>query len=253
MRWSECLALLALLGGGCAEFESAPVAKSAVETPPLTPVEPVQDQAPAIPVAEPVPQPQPTLPRSVVAATPAPQPARKPGRPVASVGDDVITLPELTEAVKARLGQLGQGQAPTRRQMISVTRSVLKSMIIESLVFQEAKGRPDGQATFDEGMTRFARSWTDREFPALLKRENVTSEADLRAKLATKLDSPESLRDDFLVRSIAAELVLRDRSQLDFDGFLNQIRRRRRITSIMSPAELALAGKQAATSPDGSN
>ena len=58
---------------------------------------------------------------------------------MASVGEEAITLPELTGAVKARLAQFPQGQSPSRRQIIALARSVLKGMVVRSLVLQEAR------------------------------------------------------------------------------------------------------------------
>ena len=217
--------------------------------PPLTvvaPPAPVPEPAEAevVPVVLP-----PELPPPPVVAS-KPEPPKSKGRPVAGVGDEVISLPELTRAVKARLAELGPGVAPTRRQVIALARSVLKGLIIRSLVEQEAAEKLGGTAPIEAAKSRIATEWAERELPAVLRREGVATEAELRARLARGLSSPEALREDYAVRSLAAELIRLEGSGLDFEGYLDRLRKRRAITSIMSPAELAAAGRKAATGGD---
>ncbi|WP_435009228.1 hypothetical protein P12x_000478 [Tundrisphaera lichenicola] len=221
------------------------------------PAAPIVDSQTTVPsVAAPVPAP----PADVeIPAPPPPAPANPPevaakvevakptGRPVASVGEEMITLPELTEAVKIRLAQLGPDQSPTRRQVIAMARSILKSMIVRSLVFQEANEKLGGPDGLSEAEARILKDWADREMPEVLRREGVATEAELRSKLARKQATPESLRDEYVVRSMATELIRRDGSIEGFDGYLDGLRKRRPIASIMSPAELVAAGRRAAS------
>jgi len=193
-----------------------------------------------------IPADRPAASPSIAESRPEAAPKSK-GRPVASVGDEVIALPELTAAVKARLAELGPGAAPSRRQVIALARSVLKSMIVRSLILQEARDTLGGAGRVEEAEARIGRAWADEELPALLRREGVGDEAGLRAKLARGLATPESLREEFIIRSLATEMMRRDRSGGDLDAYLDGLRRRRAIRSIMSPAELAAAGRHAAT------
>ena len=228
--------------------------------PPIVEVPPTVEPEPPTLTVEPPPAvveaPRPPEPEPVVEAVPVvsppptstpPAPNKPKGRPVASVGAEVITLPELTEATRARLAQLGPGASPNRRQVIALARSTLKAMIVRSLVVQEAVDALGGPETLDAVEARIGRTWADRELPALLRCEGVATEADLRVKLAGRLASPESLRDDFVVRSLATELISTARPGLDFDAFLDEARKRHPVTSIMTPAELMAAGRRAST------
>ena len=181
-------------------------------------------------------------------AIPPPPPAEPKGRPVARVGDEVITLPELTRAVRARLAQLPPGASPARREVIALARSVLKGMVVRSLVFQEARGVLGGSTALAEATARIEGRWDRDERPALAAREGAATEADLRARLAARSTSPEVLRDEFVVRTLALDLMAREggRPPADLDGYLDALRKRRPIASIMTPAELASAGRKAA-------
>ena len=55
-----------------------------------------------------------------------------------------------------------------------------------------------------------------------------------------------------MVRSIASELIRIEGSSEDFEGYLDRLRKRRPVTSIMSPAELMAAGRRAALEGEGS-
>jgi hypothetical protein len=162
------------------------------------------------------------------------------------VGGEVVALPELTAAVKARLAELGPDAKPTRRQIIALSKSTLKGMIVRSLVFQEARDRPGGPEALRAWTERFTRKWDEIERPELARQLGVVDDAGLRARLARTLATPESLRDEFVVRSIAAELIRRDRPGLAFETYLDEIRVRRPVESIMGQAELMAAGRRAA-------
>ncbi len=180
---------------------------------------------------------------------PAPIPAASKvpiGRPVARVGDEIITLPELTRAVKARLGELPPEASPSRRQVIALARSVLKAMVVRSLVIQEAEGALGGPAKVEAATARIEGRWAERGLPDLLRREGAATDADLRARLAGRFTSPEAARDEFVVRTLAGELMARDGWTRDLDGYLDALRKRRPIESIMTPSEMASEGRRAA-------
>jgi hypothetical protein len=119
-------------------------------------------------------------------------------------------------------------------------------MVIRSLVLQEARDVLGGQRSVEETTRRIEKNWAREELPSLIKREGATDEDNLRVKLATRATSPETLHEEFVVRSIALELMGRDGTARDLDSYLGALRRRRPVTSIMSASELAAAGKQAA-------
>lgn len=235
------------------------VAVSGMPAPPLATAA-VSQPGPIVSLPEPaavLPSPAPPLPlpdlespstmQRPIEIARATRPVReKTGRVVATVGDQAITLPELTAEVKARLTQLGPDTSPTRRQIIAVARSTLKAMMITSLVEQEAQGKLGGLDQLEVAKGRIDARWNSDELPATLRREGVADELSLRSKLAGSLETPESLRSDFQVRTLAAELMRRDGLTRDFDAYLATLRRSRPIVSIMTPAELAVAGRKAA-------
>jgi hypothetical protein len=135
---------------------------------------------------------------------------------------------------------------PSRRQVIALARGTLKAMVIRSLVFQEARDVLGGQGGVDQATGRIEARWVREELPALMKREGVATEDDLRVKLAPRPTTPEALREEFVSRSMALELMERAGTTRDLDRYLAAVRLRRPITSIMSPTELAAAGRQAA-------
>ena len=148
--------------------------------------------------------------------------------------------------MKARIAQLPPGSSPSRREIIALARSVLKGMVVRSLVLQEARDVLGGPSRVAEAIDRLGRRWDREELPAVLRREGVAGVEELRAKLAARSGSPESTREEFVVRSLAVEMMRREGSAVDLDDYLDALRRRRPITSIMSQAELIAAGKRAA-------
>jgi len=174
------------------------------------------------------------------------RPAPPAGRAVASIGAEVITLPELTAAVKARLAEVPADQVLDRRQTIALAKGVLKAMIVRSLVFQEARDVLGGPAPLALMVKGLERRWVDRELPGLIRREGSGSETGLRSKLAGRSTTPGLLREEFIIRSVAESLMNRESSTGDLSSYLEAVRRRRPITSIMTEAELNAAGREAA-------
>ncbi len=176
----------------------------------------------------------------------APRPASPPGRAVASIGAEVITLPEVTAAVKARLAEVPPDVVLDRRQTIALARAMLKAMIVRSLVFQEAREVLGGPAPINAMLKGIERRWADRELPQLIRREGAGPGAGLAAKLARRATTPGLLREEFIIRSVAETLMGRESPSGDLSGYLEGVRRRRPIAMIMSEAELTDAGRDAA-------
>ena len=174
------------------------------------------------------------------------RPGTPPGREVASVGAEVITLPELTAAVKARLAEVPADHALDRRETILLARAVYKVIIVRSLVYQEARDVLGGPAPLDAMVKGLERRWAERELPALIRREGSGSLAGLRSALARRATTPDLLRDEFVIRTLAENLKSRVSTPGDLSSYLEGVRRRRPITQIMTEAELNDAGRDAA-------
>ena len=175
-----------------------------------------------------------------------PRSAAPAGRAVARVGSEVITLPELTAVVKARLAEVPDDQVLDRRQTIVLAKAVYKVMVVRPLVFQEARDVLGGPVSLDSMVKGLERQWVDRELPELIRREGSGSGAGLRSKLARRSTTPGLLRDEFIIRSVAENLRNRESPLADLASYLEGVRRRRPIVQIMTEAELNDAGRDAA-------
>ncbi len=230
----------------------------AVEPPASPPeVEPARvDLTPAPVEPTPAPAPAPEPPAPVVAAAPEPAPVAAPmpgpspspaaapskapaGRPVARVGDEVITLPALTDAVKRRLALLPPDSTPTRKLIIRTARSTLESLIETSLILQEARRQFPDPAGLGAALAEADGRWAEGEVPKIAAREHAASEGELRDRLARKAQSLDDLREMYRLRDLAGRMMRRDGSAGDLDASLAELRRRTPITSIMTPAQLA--------------
>ena len=156
------------------------------------------------------------------------QASRLVGRPVSRVGNDVITLPELTATVKARLAKFPPGSEPSRREVIALAKTTLVGMVVRSLVVQEARDVMGGPARVAEAADQFGRRW------------------DQRNRLASPSDPADPDREEFIVRSMAIDLMTRQGVAGNLDDYLDELGRRRTITSVMKESELMAAGKREA-------
>ena len=125
----------------------------------------------------------------------------------ARVGDEVITLHELTLAVKDRLERmppLPENREERRRVTNMLAASCLEDLIEQSLVLQEARRKikdPKQLSMFNEMADK---AFRDEELPPLLRKYHAVNEYELKQKLAEKgmsLDAKrESFRNSFLAK-----------------------------------------------------
>ena len=248
--------------------EPLPIPEPTVEIAPPTPPESRTEPAispgeapPLPPLPIPDPQPEPTIDPAVAQVTipprsmPVPIPKAAPtpvsthtstGRVVAKVGDEAITLPELTDAVKARLALVPSDRPPARRQIITLARGVLESMIERSLVLQEARDRFPDEATLAQIDRQIRKRWDEQDLPLLLRHERVPDVMALETRLARRFLTIECLRERQRVREIGLELARRDpqatsTERTDLTTYLDRLRQRHPITSVLTPAEIAAA------------
>ncbi len=185
-----------------------------------------------------VPAPDPK-PLAIEAQGPVEAPPQPKGRAVAKVGNEVITLPEFTEAVKHRLGLLPTGTTPSRKLIIKVARSTLEFLIERSLIMQEARRQFPERTRLEAALAEADDRWLVDELPRLLRREGAANEAELRTKLARRAQSLDDLREISRLRVLATSMMAGAGVSGNLEGYLGQLRVRTPITSIMTPAQIS--------------
>lgn len=170
------------------------------------------------------------------------------GRPIARIGSEVITLPELTEVVKERLRLRPTGSELTRKQIIQLIRMQLQRMIETRLVMQEAR-RVIGDARERTALIeKLEARWEERELPRLLEQRGVARPEQLQRMLAWELGSLDDLRESYTTRALARELCRRESGveadDRDLAAFYESLRRRYPISSILSSRVAELTGSR---------
>jgi peptidyl-prolyl cis-trans isomerase SurA len=117
------------------------------------------------------------------------------GHIAARVGDEVITLKELTEAVKEKLTKLPGGYKPTHQEIKMLTSQVLDMLIERVTITQEAKRELKKPEPLKLIYTVADKAWREEELPPLLRQEGVENEFKLKDKLAEKGVSLERMRE----------------------------------------------------------
>lgn len=175
-------------------------------------------------------------------ARPAPEPSRTTSRTIAQVGSDVVTLSDLTNAVKARLAVTPGGQRPSRRQIISLARSTLQTLIEQTLVRQDALAALGGPEAVRARIEQIDRRWIEQEVPRLIAREGVADLEGLQRKLGSRGQSVALLGETYRYRVLAADLMRRQGlAGAGYEAYLERLRERYPITSVMTPREIAAA------------
>ena len=122
------------------------------------------------------------------------------GRAAAVVGDEVITMHELTNAMRER----ARGQRLSPDASNELARDVLDTLIDQSVVIQDAKRlfkNPKQSQMLNDAADKVFR---DSEIPGLMRKANATNEYELKKKMAEQGvsldDMRERFRRDFLCR-----------------------------------------------------
>jgi parvulin-like peptidyl-prolyl isomerase len=117
------------------------------------------------------------------------------GRIAARVGDEVITLQELTVAVKRRRKSI-PGQI-TNQEAQMLFRSVLNELIERAIVVQEAKRELKNAKSMQVFTKQADEVWTAEELPPLLRQTASANIYELRQKLSERGESLDDEREDF--------------------------------------------------------
>ena len=119
------------------------------------------------------------------------------GKPVARVGEEVITLHEFKLAIAIRRRGISADRPLSQEEKNMLARTVLNDLIDRSVVIQEAKRElknPKQLQMFNDVANRI---WTEEELPPLLRQTSSTNIYELKEKLSEKGESIEDMRAQF--------------------------------------------------------
>ncbi len=149
---------------------------------------------------------------NVVAAAADPETIRASGTPIqlkeagraaARVGDEVITVHELTTAVKDKIASLPGDYKPNRQEILFLTSQMLDHLIERSIVYQEAKRELKKPENLERFMRIAEKYWREEELPPLLRKMHADNEYQLKERLTEQGKSYEKMRQDFKLDFLA--------------------------------------------------
>jgi peptidyl-prolyl cis-trans isomerase SurA len=139
------------------------------------------------------------------------------GRVAARVGDQVITLNELTSAVEDKIRQIPANQKPRAIDSPTsyydfrnnVASAILEHMIDRTLVIQEFRRQFKDPKKFQTIVELADKTWRDEELPVLLRKTGAVNEQDLKRILAKEGKSitevQQVFRQEFLFQGYLAQ------------------------------------------------
>lgn len=140
------------------------------------------------------------------------------GKVAAYVGDEVITVHELTNAVKEKVANLPNGYKPNQREILGISSQILDMLIERSTIIQEARREMKDPKRLNMFMDIAVKQWRENEIPPMLRKMAVTNEYELKQKLAEQGQSLDAMREayklDFLAKGYL-ESKLRPRITVD--------------------------------------
>jgi hypothetical protein len=139
----------------------------------------------------------------------APVKLKEAGRAAARVGDEVITLNELTVAVKERIAALPMPKdyQPNRQEIMMITSQVLDQLIERTTILQEAKRELKKPEQIQLFRKLADQCWREEELPPLLRKYQVENEYKLKDKLAEEGKSIDAMRETFRQEFLAKGFI----------------------------------------------
>jgi peptidyl-prolyl cis-trans isomerase SurA len=129
----------------------------------------------------------------------------------ATVGDDIITINELEDAVRMQMvgaPDLQPGTPEFHEAMNHVAAITLQRMIEERLILQEAKWKLRDKAKLEEAFNEYIdKIWKTEELPVLLRENGVSNAYELKAKLRAKGQNYDSKKEAFRRREMARSFL----------------------------------------------
>jgi len=145
------------------------------------------------------------------------------GATAARVGDEVITLRELTIGVRDQLRKHGVKSSDVPRDEINIlAQNILANLIERSLIYQEAKHQLK-----DKQMTQLLevadKVWLEEELPQMLRQLSVANESQLKQKMEEAGRSYAALklshRQDFIAM-LYVQQKLKDKMKVELPEML---------------------------------
>ncbi len=133
----------------------------------------------------------------------------------AAVGDEVITLHELMVAVNERIHDYIDPTQRVSPEDVKAIKSqmapiVLKSLIEQSLILQEAKRVMKSEKNLKAFNEHIDKLWKDEELPGLLRQYKVATEFELKAKLAEQGRIYDGLKEAYRKRMLSQEFIFKE-------------------------------------------
>lgn len=125
----------------------------------------------------------------------------------ARVGDDVITMTELTAAVKERGRKQFAGQRLNPKEIEVFAAVTLADLVDRSLIMQEARRRVKDPKKFQTVVDAADNVFKEHEVPALMRKYRVESEKALKDALIADDSSFERARENFRHRFITGGYI----------------------------------------------
>ncbi|HZW32112.1 MAG TPA: peptidylprolyl isomerase [Isosphaeraceae bacterium] len=155
------------------------------------------------------------------------------GRAAARVGDEIITMHELTTAAKEQYRRIRppqsrgefqiEDQAQKHKEILILVRQTLDALIDRSLLVQEAKRELKSPQRYDKIMELADRMWREDQLLPMEARYAVDSEQQLRERITAEGrsldDMHQSFRQDFLAQGYLHD-KLKDRTKVELPDLL---------------------------------
>ncbi|MDR3635022.1 MAG: peptidylprolyl isomerase [Isosphaeraceae bacterium] len=148
------------------------------------------------------------VPSSVTLRSDIKTPRMQPASEIAArVGDEVITMTELTSAMKERGRKQLAGQKLTREDVQMLASFTLNDLVDRSLVMQEAKRKLKDPKKYQTVVDAADNVFKEHEVPALMRKYRVDTERALRDALIADDSSYERARENFRYRFITGGYI----------------------------------------------
>jgi hypothetical protein len=130
------------------------------------------------------------------------------GGMVATVGKEIITMQQVQNALRERLGKVPPGVRVTAEDKQALSFEILGSLIQRSLILQAAKRRVTDPKALQVIYDANDKKWMEEELPPMLRAYKASNIHDLKNKLALEQRSLDQIRDDYRQQLLARDFVM---------------------------------------------
>lgn len=173
-----------------------------------------------------------SLPIEKLESAPKKRP-RNAGRPVARVGEEVITFHDVILATRDKIAQIDRLSPPgdlspeeqkeRRKQVYFVFQRMLDQLVEQTMIAQEAKRRVKDPKQLDRLIEGADKWWREEELPSLKRQNQVKTEQELSEVLAKRGGSLEAKHREFRQTFLAQTFLrheLKDRVKVELPDLL---------------------------------